>query len=136
MTRKIYRVHGTLWTQEELTWAEDQELRPILAKLSGKFAFDKVSLQDVIDTVFDGETVEAFMRIVLKPYAPTPFHRAYNAIVARAQRIDRDEIVKLMRNSQLAEVLADFFTLNTSWIGSWPMLRSILDSTSPRATPQ
>lgn len=132
MDCKVYSIHGTLWVQRELTYGEDLQLKGVLKVLSDRFAGGNPTLADVIDTVFDGETVAALVRVILKPYEPTPLHRVYNALRARVGRVDRTNIVNAMPNSQLAGVLADFFMLNTKWIGSLPDLQSISALTSPK----
>jgi hypothetical protein len=128
--KRVYRVRGTLWMQKELTYGEDLELKGVLKVLSERFSVSKVTLADVIDTVFDGETVATLIRVILKPYEPTPLHRLWNVIAARKSGVDVKNIVASMPNSQLAGVLADFFMLNTKWIGSLPDLQSISALTS------
>jgi len=127
-----YNIKGTLWVQRELEYGEDLELKAVLRVVSDKFASGNATLSDLIDTAFDGETLPALFAVILKPYEPTPAHRLYNAIVARWRGIDRTNIVRVMPNSQLAAVLADFFMLNTGWIGSLPDLQTISALTSPK----
>lgn len=111
--------------QRELTYGEDLELRPVLKVIAEKFGAGSPSLGDVIDTIFDGNTLPVFIGIVLKPHEPTLLHKAYNAINAKLHRVDRGKIVQQMPNSQLAEVLADFFMLNTGWMKSLPTLQNL-----------
>lgn len=127
-----YNIRGTLWVQRELTYGEDLELKGVLRVISDRFAGGKATLSDMIDVVFDGETVATLLSVILKPYEPTIVHKAYNAFVARWRGVDRANIVNVMHNSQLAAVLADFFMLNTRWIGSLPDLQNISALNSPK----
>ncbi len=128
--RKVYNIGGTLWVQRELTYGEDIALKGVLKVISDRFANGQATLGDLIDVAFDGETVAGLLRVVLKPYEPTPIHKAYNAIRAKIGRVDRGNIISIMPNSQLAVVLADFFMLNTRWIGSLPSMPNITGSNS------
>lgn len=123
--KRVYSIRGTLWVQRELTYGEDLALKGVLKTVADRFASGQATLGDMVDLAFDGETIAALLRVVLKPYEPTPLHRWYSLMRARAAGVDMGNIISVMPNSQLAAVLADFFTINTRWIGSLPDLQKI-----------
>lgn len=130
--RKRYKIAGTLWYQKELTYGEDLELRPVLKVVSEKFGSGSATMSELIDLAFEGEVLKQLIHVVLKPYEPTPYHKVRNWLNARARGIDRSEILLVMTNSQVAEVLADFFAVNTRWIVDLPIWQSLSSSTFPQ----
>lgn len=119
---KRYSIKRTLWFISELTYEEDGRAKEILKNLESAFESDEKQIGQIIEKIYDSGVVPDLFAIILKPYQPTPVHTLWNAFWARYYHLDRSKIPQLvgvMRNSEIAAVVSDFFLLNTSWIGNW-----------------
>jgi hypothetical protein len=114
---KRYWIKRTLWYQAELNYEEDGRAKECLKKLEEAFQDEEKSFGVIIEKIYDSGVVPDLFKVILKPYQPTLLHAMWNAFWSRRYRIDMTQIVKVMKNTEIAVVVSDFFLLNTSWIG-------------------
>jgi hypothetical protein len=126
MACKRYSVRHALWYQDELTYSEDLRLRGPIKEISGVLQGGDVSFGDLIEKTIDSGLFPEVLKVILKPYEPTILHRLWNRYWRG--RYGTDEVVSVMRNSEIAKVIADFFVLNTSWMGSLPNISNASSS--------
>lgn len=118
--KKTYSIKHTLWYQEELTYEEDGRAKEVLKKLEAAFDGQEKHFGQILETLYDAGVVPDLFKVILKPYQPTPLHALWNRFWARWYHIDRNRIIGVMKNSEIAAVVADFFLFNTSWMGNSP----------------
>lgn len=123
-TIRRYTYKRIFFKQEELTYAEDSLVKKHLARLA-EIAAGNVSFAEAIGKIYDEGIAVDLMAVILKPHEPTPFHTIWNYLWAKIHNVSRSNmsesdgtkpIIHLMKNSEILEVLADFFVLNTSWM--------------------
>jgi len=116
--KKRYSIKRTRWYQDELTYEEDGQAKECLKKLEEAFQGDEKTFGIIIEKVYDSGVIPDLFKVILKPYQPTILHALCNAFWSRWYHLDRTQIVKVMKNSEIGVVVSDFFLLNTSWMGS------------------
>lgn len=122
---KRYRFRGVRFRQLELTYEEDVKLREIIPAAWRSYVAGGQQANDlaaIVDRLFEQNVIREVIRIVLKPDEPTLVHRWLNRLRARRSGIDPDDPILRLHNSEIARVLADFFTINSSWISAYLIL--------------
>jgi hypothetical protein len=113
-----------LYKQEELTYAEDAAVKNCISKLA-EITSGNISLVDALGKIYDAGVAEELFGIILKRHEPTIFHRGWNFAWAQYHGINLSPqlpgikskpVISILKNSEVMEVLADFFVLNTSWM--------------------
>jgi hypothetical protein len=122
MTRRTYRIRGTLWKQEQLTYDEFETIwkltRGHFAGLD--FADPKGGLADWIDRSIEKRILPRIAAVILKPHEPTPLHKLWNRWAARRSGIKPEDLGTVISASPvLGEIVRDFFMLNVGWIDVW-----------------
>ena len=117
---KLYIFHGIRYKQEELTFAQDGIVRELLVRIAGSTG-PNATLGEWLDAVLREQIAESLFEIILKPHEPTLLHRWGNRCRLWRKGIAPGGrgILPHLHNSQVAEVLADFFDLNTSWMSGF-----------------
>ncbi|MFI5250797.1 MAG: hypothetical protein ACHQQQ_00070 [Bacteroidota bacterium] len=119
--------------QEELTYAEDAQVKKCISKIA-EISSGNVTLFDVIGSIYDTGLLEELFAVILKPDHRTKFHQIWNWWWARYYGITlhpeipmngRKPIIGLLKNSEIMEVLADFFVLNTNWMNGLENLKQV-----------
>lgn len=111
--RHGYVVKGSLWCQDELSYEEDGPAKELLKRSSVILKENDQDILSIIDQLYDANVIPDLLDLVLKPFNPTPLHRLWNLIcLARLGRPKK--IVSKMRNSEIGEVIRDFFTDNAA----------------------
>ncbi len=104
----------------ELTFEEDASVRKLLKeKLGALGQMNDPTVGGILDFTFESGVLLELFQIILKPYAPTILHRAWNAACIKLHRIDRNEIIKQMTNSEIARATVDFFHVNAKWMSAY-----------------
>jgi hypothetical protein len=116
--RKKYSIKRMFFYQDELTYEEDGLAKESLKTFEAAFDSEQKQFGQIIEKIYNSGVVPDLFRIILKPYQPTFVHKLWNAFWARYYHLDRSQIVRTMKNSEIAAVIGDFFLLNTSWMGS------------------
>lgn len=118
--RKSYRIRKMLFVMEELTYDEDTALREIVkGKIGGVLQLDMNNMITLLDKLHEAGVIMDLFKIVVKPYNPTPFHWLWNKFWQLRSGISDGEAIRKMKNSEIAAVLYDFFTINLSWMTNW-----------------
>lgn len=114
--KKIYNIKRTFWQQEELEWNENSQIKPFLKELETAFAGEDKSFGTIVERIYDTDIVPEILKVILKPYQPNILWYAWNEFWAKRNKVDRTNVAASMKNSEIAQVLADFFLFNTKWI--------------------
>jgi hypothetical protein len=109
--KHVYVIRKTLWYQDELTYAEDGRVKEVVKEVVGP-GFGLENFGESVDLLYEKGAIPGLFAVVLKPYEPTILHRLWNKAFMPA-----GGIVPVMKNSEVAQVLSDFFLFNTRWIG-------------------
>lgn len=113
---------------EELTYEQDGLLREILkGRLDEVNAIDKPSIIKVFDKLHETGLLKELFGVVLRPYNPTILHRAWNAFWSWKNTVPGNPI-DVMKNSEIAGVVGDFFVVNLNWIDRWKKSDTELES--------
>jgi len=134
---KFYKFSGFPFRQSVLTFPEFEQA----VQLCGKFIDDVQSLTGfgaVLDKLISSATVPELMKLIIKPHETTIVHRVYYAIMRIIKKVDPVNPIALMDIDEVAEVLRDFFTINTSSLSSWMLIANqsgLLPGTKDRAIP-
>lgn len=115
---KTYNIKRTFWVQRELEWGENAAIKPFLQKFEEAFAGDDKRFSMIIERIYNTDIIPGLFKIILKPYQPNILWYAWNEFWARRNKVDRTNIVASMKNSEIAEVMMDFFLCNTKWIAA------------------
>jgi len=128
---RVYRIRGTLWRQEELTYPQDGQIREMLEEVDQAFVGldpSTTSMGVVTAKLYDAGLIPKLFGIILRPHHANPGVWLKNVVLRFLFRLDREDLPTTgrMKNSEIVEVVKDFFLLNTQWM--WP------SSTSPSAS--
>lgn len=125
MQPKRYTFHHIHLQQEELTFGEDGQIRGILAKIAA-LTNQNSTVGEILDAIYTAGIAEELFAVILKPREPTPLHMVWNKFWAwkAGVTVCGDSIIAILKNSQIIEVLADFFVLNTTWMQSFTAIAS------------
>jgi hypothetical protein len=93
---KTYNIQGHEFTQEELTWAQDQELLQNFAELATKFS-DDFSIAEMLKELAMSGKVEKFFQIILHSRDGTELTK---------------DMIGRCKTSFLLKVIDDFLALN------------------------
>jgi hypothetical protein len=123
-TIKRYTFRHMLFKQEELTYEEDAKVKKCISQLA-ELTSGNNNLIDALCKVYDSNVAEELFDVILKPYNVTLFHKIWNLFWSEYYGIRLDHnsansekkpVITLLKNSEIMEVLADFFVLNTNWM--------------------
>lgn len=131
ITSKRYTFHHILFRQEELTFAEDGEVREIFDQIAVLSSPER-SIAGLLEAVYMNGIARKIFGIILKPYEPTFLHALWNRFWCWYHGCPRDggSIIGALKNSEVMEVLSDFFVLNTSWMSAFSGIVNRLVSAS------
>ncbi len=125
--KRFYFFKKTFWMQSELTYAEDGKVKDILKPFAGFFKTKpKPDIIKIVDKVYDEGSMPSLLRVVLKPHSFFLF-RVWNHFFVEETTANGGELCNVLKNSEIAEVLRDFFLLNTSWMPDLRGLSSMLE---------
>jgi len=133
-----YTFKNILFLQEELTYAEDGKVKKCLERLAGIFS-GQITLADALATIYDEGIAGELFAVILKPNNGTIFHKLWNRFWAWKHGVNlsnvgdvksREPIIAFLKNSEIMEVLADFFVLNTNWMNGLEQLKQASNSPS------
>jgi len=116
----VYFFRGMLWMQSELTYGDDGTVKDLLKTYSA-FIASKPGVPALVDKLYNDAVIPKIFRIVLKP------SRVWSFLFRRGKEFDAETFCIGLKNSEVAKVLADFFTLNKSLISGLIGLSSLLD---------
>lgn len=107
----IYKIKNTYWYQDELEYVENEKVNEII-KDSGidLSKLNETDIRVVVDKLYEGDLLKRLFNIVLKPYNKG-YRRIYNIIYK-----SKIPIVERMTNTEISEVLLDFFLYKASWL--------------------
>ena len=132
--KKLYKIKRTLWYQGELTAREDEQVADIHKFVLDSLYSSQSKIGDAIDALYskqEGETVcrlERIVKVALKPYAPTIFHRLWNSFWMARAGMTVETVYDHIPKSVLVQIVADFFFFDLNWIPN--LVNSIVSSVS------
>jgi hypothetical protein len=131
---KRYIFKHIFYCQHELTYGEDILVKEILGELAETISGD-IKFGEAIERLIEKKIPPRLMAIILKPYQPTIIHGLWNAFWLGRYKLTSDEIINKMKNSEVMEVLGDFFLLNTKWMnGSGNIVPGLASFLPPKTT--
>jgi hypothetical protein len=116
-SEKRYKIAGFPFVQKVLTYPEFEEA----VRMSGGFLDDVKGLTGfgaVLDKLISSGVVRDLVKLVIKPYERTILHRLYYRAKRAITKKDLGSPIDLMNIDEVAEVVRDFFTINTSSLSS------------------
>lgn len=125
-TIKHYRFKNILFTQEELTFGEDGKVREILCRIAA-LTSPQAKVGDLLESIYTEGLAEELFAVILKPNNATIVHRLWNRFWSWRHKIRPEgrSVISHLRNSQVMEVLSDFFVLNTIWMNGFAGLAGV-----------
>jgi len=113
---KRYKIQGTWWAQDLLTYRQLLEVTEILKGQFKGFIGDEQHFGELLDRLTKEEVLPKLMRVLLQPRTRTRPGAWLNNWRLEKKGLTRENICEAMTAPQIAKVLLDFFILNVSWI--------------------
>jgi hypothetical protein len=124
VSEKRYKIAGFPFVQKVLTYPEFEEA----VRMSGRFLDDVKGMSGfgaVLDKMISSGILPELVKLIIKPYERTVLHKIYFWLKRRITKKDLSDPIKLMNINDVAEVVRDFFTINTSSLSSLMLTGSL-----------
>lgn len=141
-----YFVQGVLFVQDELGYVEDGIVKSLLREKFDNLKIEEAQLAQVFDHLYDSGVLRELFKIILKPDRSTLIRRGLNRWQAWRHGVNMADPIVSMKNSEIAQVLIDFFDCNVSWMSNlqssahvsdfsdWTLIRKTLSNWKKRFT--
>ena len=140
-----YIIKGIVFVQDELGYVEDGQVKGLLRDKLDNLTIDEATLSTIFDSLYDEGILRKLFAIILKPDRSTILRRILSRLMSWRHGVDVKDPILSMKNSEIAQVLVDFFDCNVSWMknlktsahgsdfSDWNLIRKTLFNSKKRS---
>lgn len=115
---KVYRIQGVDWYQGQLLYPDWGKALELLSDFEDYFKGETQTFAEVAKKIYEAGLAPKLFALILNPYLPDWKARLKYRVLRLLGKVDRENLTRTLSLQAVFRVIADFFFINTEWIGN------------------